>query len=127
MGLDITKHTALLSTAPQACPEDMAQVAQAGFVSVMNNRPDFEGGVDQPTAQAVEAAARAHGLHFYHLPFSGAELSPTLARQFAQMLGDAPKPILLYCRTGTRSTMIFRMALELGFLNPDDLSFIARA
>ena len=127
MGLEITKHTALLGTAPQATPEDMAQVAQAGFVSVMNNRPDFEGGAEQPTAQAVEAAARAHGLHFYHLPFSGAELSPTLALQFAQMLGDAPKPILLYCRTGTRSTMIFRMALELGFLSPDDLRFVTRA
>ena len=104
MGLDITVHSALLGTAPQACPEDMAQVAQA-----------------------VEAAARAQGLLFYHLPFSGADLSPRLALQFAQMLGDAPKPILLYCRTGTRSTMIFRMALELGFLNPDDLSFVARA
>ena len=127
MGLEITVHTALLGTAPQACPEDMAQVAQAGFASVMVNRPDFEGGADQPTAQAVEAAARAQGLLFYHLPFSGADLSPRLALQFAQMLGDAPKPILLYCRTGTRSTMIFRMALELGFLNPDDLSFVARA
>ena len=127
MALDITQHSPLLSTAPQVCADDMTYVAQLGFKSVMNNRPDFEGGVDQPTAQAVEAAARAHGLHFYHLPFSGAELSPTLARQFAQMLGDAPKPILLYCRTGTRSTMIFRMALELGFFNPDDLSFIARA
>ena len=63
MGLDITVHSALLGTAPQACPEDMAQVAQAGFVSVMVNRPDFEGGADQPTAQAVEAAARAQGRH----------------------------------------------------------------
>ena len=127
MGLEITQHSALLATAPQACPEDMAQVAQAGFASVMVNRPDFEGGVDQPMAQAVEAAARAQGLHFYHLPFSGADLSPALALRFAQMLGDAPKPILLYCRTGTRSTMVFRMALELGFLNPEDLSFVTRA
>ena len=127
MGLEITQHSALLATAPQACPEDMAQVAQAGFASVMVNRPDFEGGVDQPMAQAVEAAARAQGLHFYHLPFSGADLSPALALRFAQMLGDAPKPILLYCRTGTRSTMVFRMALELGFLNPEDLSCVTRA
>lgn len=126
MGLDITVHSALLSTAPQVCPEDMAQVMQAGFVSVMVNRPDFEGGANQPTAQAVEASARAQGLHFYRLPFSGADLSPSLALQFAQVLGDAPKPILLYCRTGARSTMIFRMALDLGFLNPDDLSFVAR-
>ena len=124
MGLEITQHTALLSTAPQASPEDMVQVAQAGFVSVMNNRPDFEGGADQPTAEAVGAAAVAQGMAFYDLPFSGAQLSPAVALRFAQVVGGAKKPILLYCRTGTRSTMVFRMAVELGFLNPDDLSFI---
>lgn len=127
MALEITEHKPLLSTAPQASPEDMAQVAAAGFVSVMNNRPDFEGGLDQPTAQAVGAAARAQGLVFYDLPFSGADLSPALAQDFARLVNEAPKPILVYCRSGTRSTMVFRMALELGFLNPQDLSLVTRS
>ena len=102
MGLDITVHSALLGTAPQACPEDMAQVAQAGFASVMVNRPDFEGGADQPTAQAVEAAARAQGLHFYHLPFSGADLSPRLALQLQGPRANSPWLPALGCRL-TRS------------------------
>lgn len=124
MALEITEHSSLLSTAPQACAEDMAQVAQAGFKSVMNNRPNFEGGADQPTAESVGAAAQAQGMVFYHLPFSGSDLSPALALTFAKMVADAPKPILLYCRSGARSTMVFRMALELGFLKADDLSLI---
>ena len=125
MALEITRHSPLLSTAPQSCAEDMVQVAQAGFRSVMNNRPNFEGGADQPTAESVGTAAQAQGMVFYDLPFSGANLSPALALRFAQIIADAPKPILVYCRTGTRSTMIFRMAVELGFLSSDDLSLIA--
>ena len=126
MSLPLTQHSSLLSTAPQASPEDMKQVAQAGFMSVMNNRPDFEGGEDQPTAASVEQAAQSQGMTFYNLPFSGSDLSPKLALEFARVLGHAKKPILVYCRTGTRSTAIFNMAVELGYLNPVDLSFIER-
>ena len=126
MSLPLTQHSSLLSTAPQASPEDMKQVAQAGFMSVMNNRPDFEGGEDQPTAASVEQAVHSQGMAFYNLPFSGGDLSPKLALEFARVLGHAKKPILVYCRTGTRSTAIFNMAVELGYLNPVDLSFIER-
>ena len=124
MALPITQHSALLSTAPQASPEDVEQIARLGFASVINNRPDFEGGADQPTAESLEAAVRAHGLEFYSLPFSSSDVSLELAHEFAQILGQAKKPVLLYCRTGTRSTMIYRLALELGLLNSDDLSFV---
>ena len=124
MALDITQHSSLLSTETQVCADDMTYVAQLGFKSVMNNRPDFEGGLDQPTADAVNTAAQAQGMRFYHLPFSGGDLSPALAQEFARMIADAHKPILVYCRTGTRSTMIFRMAIELGYLNPTDLSLV---
>ena len=127
MALEITAHAPLLSTAPQACPEDMAQVAAAGFASVMNNRPDFEGGAEQPTAASVGAAAKVQGLVFYDLPFSGADLSPALAQDFARLVNEAPKPILVYCRSGARSTMILRMALELGFLRAEDLHYVAGA
>ena len=38
-----------VSVAPQLAPEAMAEAAAAGFRSVVNNRPDFEGGPSQPT------------------------------------------------------------------------------
>ena len=53
--------TDAIHTSAQLQPEDMAQVAAAGFRSVVNNRPDFEGGPDQPTSAAIEAAAVAAG------------------------------------------------------------------
>ena len=122
MSLEITRHHVFLSTAPQASPEDMVLVAKQGFASVMNNRPDFEHDADQPTAQSVADAAHAAGMDFYDLPFSASRVTPELLVQFAQVVGQAEKPILVYCRSGARSTGIFRMALEAGYLNPDDLS-----
>ena len=122
MSLEITRHHVFLSTAPQASPEDMVLVAKQGFASVMNNRPDFEHDADQPTAQSVADAAHAVGMEFYDLPFSASRVTPELLVQFAQVVGQAEKPILVYCRSGARSTGIFRMALEAGYLNPDDLS-----
>ena len=124
MSLEITRHHVFLSTAPQASPEDMGLVAKKGFASVMNNRPDFEHDDAQPTAQAVGDAARAAGMDFYDLPFSAARMSPDLVLQFAQMVGQAKKPILLYCRSGARSTAIYRMAVEAGYLDSEDLSLV---
>ena len=125
MSLEITRHHVLLGTAPQASPEDMAVVAKQGFASVMNNRPDFEHDADQPTAQSVADAARAAGMDFYNLPFSASRVNPELLVQFAQMVGQAKKPILLYCRSGARSIAIYRMAVDAGYLDPEKLSLIS--
>ena len=57
-----------VAVAPQLTPEAMAEAAAQGFRSVINNRPDFEGGADQPTSAAIEAAARAAGLEYRYLP-----------------------------------------------------------
>ena len=124
MSLEITAHHVFLSTAPQASPEDMVLVAQKGFASVMNNRPDFEHDDAQPTAQSVAEAARAAGMAFYDLPFSPSHSTPELLVQFAQLVGQAEKPILVYCRSGARSTGIFRMAVEAGYLDSEDLSLV---
>ena len=125
MSLEITRHHAFLSTAPQASPEDMLLVAKQGFASVMNNRPDFEHDANQPTAQSVADAAHVAGMDFYNLPFSASRVTPELLVQFAQVVGQAKKPILLYCRSGARSTAIYRMAVEAGYLNAEDLSLVS--
>ena len=124
MSLEITRHHVFLSTAPQASPEDMVLVAKKGFASVMNNRPDFEHDASEPTAQSVAEAARAAGMAFYDLPFSPSHITPELLVQFAQLVGQAEKPILVYCRSGARSTGIFRMAVEAGYLDSEDLSLV---
>ena len=98
--------------APQLSPEAMAEAARAGFRSVVNNRPDFEGGADQPTSAQIEAAARAAGLEYRFLPVSGAYQSPEDAAAMARLLGELPRPLLMFCRSGARSARLYQLALH---------------
>ena len=99
--------------APQLTPEAMAEAAKAGFRSVVNNRPDFEHGADQPTNAAIEAAARAVGLEYRFLPVAGGYQSPDEIAAMAQLLRELPRPILAFCRSGSRSTNLVRQAQSL--------------
>jgi len=99
-----------LSVAPQLSPDAMAPLAQAGYKSVINNRPDFEGGPDQPTSAQMEAAAEAAGLVYAFLPVAPNFQSPDEIARFAELLATLPHPIVAFCRTGTRSGKLFRAA-----------------
>jgi uncharacterized protein (TIGR01244 family) len=96
--------------APQLTPEAMAEAAAAGFRSVINNRPDFEHGPDQPSSAAMAAAAAAAGLEYRHLPVDGGWQSPEEIAAFAKLLQELPRPILAFCRSGARSTRLFMAA-----------------
>jgi uncharacterized protein (TIGR01244 family) len=90
----------------------MAGAARAGFRSVVNNRPDFEGGPEQPTNAQIEAAARAAGLEYRFLPVSGAYQSPEDAAAMAGLLAELPRPLLMFCRSGARSARLYQLALQ---------------
>ena len=99
--------------APQLTPDAMAAAAAAGFRSVVNNRPDFEHGTDQPTNAAIEAAAHAAGLEYRWLPVDGSYQSPDQIIAFAELLRELPRPLLVFCRSGARSTRLFMAASSL--------------
>lgn len=113
MSLPFVSLTENFAVAPQLSAEDMASVADAGFKSVIINRPDFEGGPDQPTSSDVMAAARAAGLQVEYQPVISGGMTPADVQRFAQLLGTLPQPVLAYCRTGTRSTHLFNAASNL--------------
>jgi uncharacterized protein (TIGR01244 family) len=94
----------------QLDPAAMAWAAQAGFKSVVNNRPDFEGGLDQPTSAAMQQAAEAAGLAYAFLPVQPAVQTPQEVARFAELLAALPKPILAFCRSGARSGKLYRSA-----------------
>lgn len=97
-----------LSITAQLTPEDMKAVAAAGFRSVINNRPDFEGGPGQPTSACLEAAARDAGLQYRHLPVPSAGHSDAQARAMTDLVARLPRPALAFCRTGKRSAALYR-------------------
>jgi|SRR5579864_5807117 uncharacterized protein (TIGR01244 family) len=110
MTLAVQRLDADVSVAPQLAPEAMAEAAAAGFKSVINNRPDFEGGPTQPTHAAMEAAARAAGLEYAFLPVAGGFQSPEEIARFGALIASLPKPILAFCRSGARSGKLWQAA-----------------
>jgi len=100
--------------APQLQPESMAEAARMGFRSVVNNRPDFEHGPDQPTSAQMEAAARAAGLEYRFLPVDSGSQTPQEIAAFAEMLAELPRPILAFCRSGARSSRLYSAAAAHG-------------
>lgn len=112
MELTVNQLTPDFCVAPQLTPDAMAALAAAGFKSVVNNRPDFEGGPDQPTSAQVQAAAEAAGLTYRHLPVKGNYQSPEEIAAMRELVDELPKPILAFCRSGARSTNLFAAATQ---------------
>ncbi|MBN8488078.1 MAG: TIGR01244 family phosphatase [Burkholderiales bacterium] len=113
MSLPMQQIAADVCVAPQLTPEAMAEAARLGFKAVVNNRPDFEHGPDQPTNASIQAAAEAAGLVYRHLPVAGGYQSPEQIAAFAQLLRDLPRPLLCFCRSGARSTRLYQQAASL--------------
>jgi uncharacterized protein (TIGR01244 family) len=110
MTIPLQRLDADVSVAPQLGPEAMAEAMAAGFRSVINNRPDFEAGAGQPTNASVEAAARAAGLEYAYLPVAPNFQSAEDIARFGELIASMPKPILAFCRSGTRSGKLWHAA-----------------
>ena len=106
----VQQLSAEVCVAPQLDEAGVAWAAQAGFKSIVNNRPDFEGGPEQRTSATIEAAAVAAGLRYVHQPVLPAVQTPEDFARFKALLAELPKPILAFCRTGTRSGKLYRGA-----------------
>ena len=106
--MDIKTLTSELSVSPQIAAADLAAVKAAGFRSVICHRPDSESS-DQPLFREIEDAASAQGLVIRHQPIVSGKLSDVDAAAFDALVRELPKPILAYCRTGTRSASLWSL------------------
>lgn len=98
-----------VSVAPQIHPEDMADLAAAGFRAVICNRPDGEG-PDQPVFEEIRQAAQAAGIEATFLPVASGKVTDDQAGAFAGLIDRLPRPVLAYCRSGTRSATLWSLA-----------------
>lgn len=106
-----------VSFAAQLYPEHMVEVYQKGFRSVINNRPDLEGGNDQPTSAQLEEAARNAGIDYVFQPVVAGQITQLDIEAFARHYNELPKPILMFCRTGNRSSNLYQTAKQMDLLN----------
>jgi len=90
-----------LSVAPQIAVADVAEAKRQGFTTIINNRPDGEDPA-QPASAEIEAAAKAEGLAYFHIPVRGAP-GPAEVEAERRVIEAADGPVLAFCRSGTRS------------------------
>ncbi|GLU32096.1 aminotransferase class V-fold PLP-dependent enzyme [Trinickia caryophylli] len=90
----------------QITPGELSAIRDAGFRSVICNRPDGES-IEQPRFDDIAAAARELGLQARYLPVTSGQIGDAEVGAFAALFDALPKPVLAYCRTGNRSRMLW--------------------
>ena len=87
-------------------PAELKAIRNAGFRSVICNRPDGES-PDQPAFDEIAAAARELGIEARYLPIEAGSNGDAQVDAFGALVNALPKPILAYCRTGNRAGMLW--------------------
>lgn len=116
---------AAVAAARQIRPEDMAVLAAEGFTTVVNHRPDGEE-PGQPRSDDLARAATEAGLAYRHIPVRGAP-DEAAVRLTADVLDEAGEDgrILMFCRSGMRSTASWALARRLSGAAPEALAAAA--
>jgi uncharacterized protein (TIGR01244 family) len=99
----------LTFVAPQISVGHVAEAKAIGITLIVNNRPDGEA-PDEPQSAEIEAAARAAGLDYVAIPVTHSGFSQPQVDAMIAALDTSEGPVLAYCRSGTRSTLLWALA-----------------
>ncbi|WP_323022940.1 TIGR01244 family sulfur transferase [Pararhodobacter sp.] len=117
--MDIRPLTDSYSVTPQITPEDLSAIKSAGYRTVICNRPDPEIPEDLH-AEAMRAAVEAAGLRFVVNPVFPGQLTMENVEIQRDTIDDAEGPVLAYCASGNRSSIVWALA-NAGRVPTDDL------
>lgn len=121
---DFRQLSASMFVSPQISVEDVADASKLGIALVINNRPEGEE-ASQTSGPTIEAAARAAGMQYIAIPMTMNSLSQATVDAMADALERTNQPILAYCRSGTRSTLLWSLAKAKGGADPDEIAAAA--
>ena len=106
---------------PQIDLADVGEAATRGFCLIVNNRPEGESD-DQTPGAAIEAAAREAGIGYLAIPITHTGFSEDQVGAMADAIDGASGPILAYCRSGTRSTLLWSLARAMQGGDPETIA-----
>ena len=98
-----------IMVAPQIGTDAVAEAASQGVTLIINNRPEGESDDQVPGAE-IEAAARAAGIDYVAIPITHSGFSEEQVAAMSDALEGATGRVLAYCRSGTRSTLLWALA-----------------
>ncbi|WP_334107413.1 TIGR01244 family sulfur transferase [Methylobacillus sp.] len=107
--MKIEQIEAGLGVSGQIFPQDIPELAAAGYKTILCHRPDGEG-TDQPTFNELQALARQAGIEMVYLPVESGKVSDEDVQAFAQAYAAAAKPALAYCRSGMRAVTLWGLS-----------------
>ncbi|MDO4250446.1 MAG: sulfur transferase domain-containing protein [Moraxella sp.] len=108
----MTQHITLYK---QIHPCQCSALAKLGYKSLINLRFDDECD-NQPTSDEIALTAHACKLNYHHLPIDGDSLHQDKVGDFAKLLANTPKPVMVFCGTGARAKRIYQSAVVLGLI-----------
>jgi uncharacterized protein (TIGR01244 family) len=118
---DFRRLTENVLVSPQLALEDIAAAAALGVTLIVNNRPDGED-PDAPQGDAIADAAAAAGVNYVAIPIGHSGFSEPQVDAMIRALDQAEGPILAYCRSGTRSTLLWALASAKQGEEPDTIA-----
>lgn len=118
------KITDGIYASPQITADQIAEATALGIKLIVNNRPEGEGD-DQTPGEEIEAAARAAGMDYVVIPVTHSGFSEPQVKAMADALDAAQGAVLAYCRSGTRSTLLWALAEASQGGDPDALTNMA--
>lgn len=118
------KITDGIYASPQITADQIAEATALGIKLIVNNRPEGEGD-DQTPGEEIEAAARAAGMDYVAIPVTHTGFSEPQVKAMADALDTAQGGVLAYCRSGTRSTLLWALAEASQGGDPDALTNMA--
>ncbi|GAA7769178.1 class V aminotransferase [Cupriavidus sp. SHE] len=98
-----------VSVAPQLSGADVRAAHAIGFRSIVCNRHDGEAAGQTQFAKIAEVASSL-GMAAHYLPVESGDVTVEAAAAFGLLVAELPKPVLAYCRTGTRSATLWNLA-----------------
>ncbi len=123
----LKRLTSSIFVAPQIGVETVAQAKAEGVTLIVNNRPEGEA-ADQTPGEEIEAAAQALGMTYVAIPISPGGFAPWQLDALDEALaGNGDGKVLAYCRSGTRSTLLWSLARSRAGDSPDEIAEIAAA
>lgn len=122
--MELKSLSSELSVTAQLSIEDVAKAAALGFKALINNRPDGES-CCQPEASELASEAAANGLDYRHIPVVGGSISDADVTAFSLALDQMTGPVLAFCRSGKRSTILWALSQAPG-VDPDQLIEVAK-
>ncbi|HAF41191.1 MAG TPA: TIGR01244 family phosphatase [Sphingobium sp.] len=121
------KLTDRILVSPQISVDQVADAKAQGVTVIINNRPDDEE-PGQVNGAAIEAAAKDAGIAYVAVPVAHGGFAPWQLDGMAGALDQAGEgKVLAYCRSGTRSTLLWALTRARAGDNGDVLAAQAAA